>query len=409
MKDYYEILEVHPKASSEIIKKAYQTLAKKYHPDITKLEIKVAAKKMSNINEAYKILSDPLLRKKYDDQYFNNTHEKNSNNTSDFVNEYNFICNLSKESINKIKEFVVHKTGYESTNKKYCDNISSAFEHDLANHLNIIENSNSNKVDVYNTIGFVYWKLACAYTWAQDFYSVNKYLDLADHYINRNAIFFKNFFHDYIAIKKDIRENFCPKDKSINDDTNNNKHKIKKAISHIIKFFWVYAFVIITIITIFSQPNSSSKNNSNSSNSPSAHQTAKKVEAIAKSDVKTQYVKDAPKLNDNGMCELTIDNSKNDMPVYVRIWDLSSNTPVRAFTIKKSSKFTAKDLTPGEYEVRYKELYENDVPSFGSKSEPITLEQYEVDDGIQYSQVSLTLYKVKNGNTKTSQIPLSDV
>ena len=35
MKDYYAILEVHPKASQEIIKKAYLTLAKKYHPDVS--------------------------------------------------------------------------------------------------------------------------------------------------------------------------------------------------------------------------------------------------------------------------------------------------------------------------------------------------------------------------------------
>ena len=34
-KDYYEILEVHPKASEEIIRKAYLTLAKKYHPDVS--------------------------------------------------------------------------------------------------------------------------------------------------------------------------------------------------------------------------------------------------------------------------------------------------------------------------------------------------------------------------------------
>ena len=37
--DYYEILEVHPRASKEVIKKAYQTLAKKYHPDISPLKI----------------------------------------------------------------------------------------------------------------------------------------------------------------------------------------------------------------------------------------------------------------------------------------------------------------------------------------------------------------------------------
>ncbi len=34
MKNYYEILEVNPRASEEVIKKAHQVLIKKYHPDL---------------------------------------------------------------------------------------------------------------------------------------------------------------------------------------------------------------------------------------------------------------------------------------------------------------------------------------------------------------------------------------
>ena len=67
MKKYYEILEVHPKASQEIIEKAYRVLVKKYHPDLYSGEKRLyAEKKLRDINESYKILSDEFLREQYD-------------------------------------------------------------------------------------------------------------------------------------------------------------------------------------------------------------------------------------------------------------------------------------------------------------------------------------------------------
>ena len=46
MKNYYEILEVNPRASEEVIKKAHQVLIKKYHPDSTQgLENVIKCKK----------------------------------------------------------------------------------------------------------------------------------------------------------------------------------------------------------------------------------------------------------------------------------------------------------------------------------------------------------------------------
>ena len=59
MKDYYEVLEVHPKASGDIIKKAYQTLARRYHPDLSTLSEAESTRRMSELNEAYRVLSDP--------------------------------------------------------------------------------------------------------------------------------------------------------------------------------------------------------------------------------------------------------------------------------------------------------------------------------------------------------------
>jgi len=64
-KDYYDILGVKKDAADADIKKAYRTLAKKYHPDKNKGN-KEAENKFKEISEAYAVLSDAEKRGQYD-------------------------------------------------------------------------------------------------------------------------------------------------------------------------------------------------------------------------------------------------------------------------------------------------------------------------------------------------------
>ena len=64
-RDYYEVLGVDKNADDDTLKKAYRTLAKKYHPDMNPGD-KDAEAKFKEASEAYAVLSDPDKRRQYD-------------------------------------------------------------------------------------------------------------------------------------------------------------------------------------------------------------------------------------------------------------------------------------------------------------------------------------------------------
>ncbi|XP_010671081.2 uncharacterized protein LOC104887982 isoform X1 [Beta vulgaris subsp. vulgaris] len=64
-KDYYKILEVGYDATDEDLRLSYRKLALKWHPDKHGGDNNITAK-FQDINEAYRVLSDPATRLEYD-------------------------------------------------------------------------------------------------------------------------------------------------------------------------------------------------------------------------------------------------------------------------------------------------------------------------------------------------------
>ncbi len=70
--NYYSILGVEDYASADTIRNAYRSLAKKFHPDTCQISDKrQAEEQFTLINEAYDVLSDPDMKKDFDEYLFN--------------------------------------------------------------------------------------------------------------------------------------------------------------------------------------------------------------------------------------------------------------------------------------------------------------------------------------------------
>mgnify|MGYP001052431666 CR=1 FL=1 len=109
-KDYYKILGLETnKVSMEEIKKAFREEAKKFHPDVN-VNNKFAEERFKDINEAYRILSTPATKRKYDRQW--NSHIGNKNKKqetkrttesifSEFINM--FVGDIEEKKLNNKK------------------------------------------------------------------------------------------------------------------------------------------------------------------------------------------------------------------------------------------------------------------------------------------------------------------
>ncbi len=100
-KNYYKILDLETShVSIDEIKTAYRQAAKKYHPDLN-IGDKLAEEKIKDINEAYKTLSVPASKRKYDriwNSHFGKTQKAFSGKGEKGVLLNMFLGNVEKES-----------------------------------------------------------------------------------------------------------------------------------------------------------------------------------------------------------------------------------------------------------------------------------------------------------------------
>ena len=116
---------------------------------------------------------------------------------------------------------------------------------------------------------------------------------------------------------------------------------------------------------------------------------------------KTGYLKGQPKQAVGGLSNFTVDNQQGSSDAVARIYLDGVKPAVRSMYVKKGETFSAKSLNAGTYIFRYRFIGSDDT--FES-DKPFSLTQTKTETGTRYSNVTVTLFKVRDGNMTTRKV-----
>jgi len=122
----------------------------------------------------------------------------------------------------------------------------------------------------------------------------------------------------------------------------------------------------------------------------------------AEKQAETGYLNGSPSPVAAGLSTFTVDNKSGSADALARIYLNGDKPAVRQIYIKTGEKFTANELAPGRYVLRYRFIGSSDTYE---ADKVFALEEIRDSEGITYSKVSVTLFTVTNGNMKVKRVP----
>lgn len=121
-------------------------------------------------------------------------------------------------------------------------------------------------------------------------------------------------------------------------------------------------------------------------------------------------IKDSPR---NGYGELVIKNELNNQDAVAVLTPIGSKTPLIAIYIRAGDFFPIKGIEDGSYDLYFSlgEDWDDQQGQFTRKAspqrfvEPLSFQTVPVTGGVQYTSITVTLYKVITGTTETTPVP----
>lgn len=131
----------------------------------------------------------------------------------------------------------------------------------------------------------------------------------------------------------------------------------------------------------------------------------KNFAADAETQSRTGYLNGTKQIAKGGLSTFQVDNTKGGGDAVVRLYRDSKRPAARSMFVKNGESFTADAVAPGDYKLRYRYIGSNDTFEAG---DTFTLSETRTPDGTRFSRVTVTLYKVANGNMTVKRVDSSE-
>ena len=125
----------------------------------------------------------------------------------------------------------------------------------------------------------------------------------------------------------------------------------------------------------------------------------------AEAQDKTGYLHGVQQLAKGGLSSFKVDNSKGGGDAVVRLYLGGKKPAVRSIFVKNGESFTAEAISPGAYRMRYRFIGSDDT---FEAEETFQLLEKPSENGTRFSRLTVTLFKVANGNMAVKKVEANE-
>jgi curved DNA-binding protein CbpA len=355
---HYDNLKVTRNAPVEVIRAAYRAMAQKYHPDINSSP--AANNNMRLLNEAWEVLSDPLKRAAHDKWILEEDEKQkkqslfNATNSKEQVFEngnFKFHFEMPPKDVFRKKQ---KPQGYY---EKFKEQKKQTAQLTILNAWLRRKDVQLKAIAVVVTVfcGVVLWQ------------SIESHRNKkAIEEINARAATWESERSSDLQVTEDKPLRFVPLSE-FHEKISSKKEKVPDF-----------------------------------SNLGRPVQSESKKAVDPERQERTGYVKGAYQQASAGLSNFTVDNQRGGGDAIARIYLNGVKPASRSMYVKASEKFTARGLPPGSYVFRYRFI---GSPKTYEADRLFPLEETSTSEGTRFSNVTVTLFTVIDGNLQTKEVP----